>query len=408
MIQLPPSNACQPRRTHGRRRVRAGVSLLEVMFSIGVVMIGLVGIGALLPLGGALARKGAVADASAQMAANAAREFKARGMAIPNNWRWFDPSASPPQYIAVPVVSGFAPPPGMSFCLDPYFISFADPTRSNYTNEAAARNQFPMNVKYDSGLMAMARITLPSGWTPNGVLAATDAIDRFVSRDDLVFELPNDRTVGPVQNFSFLNGAPAVPIKRNAKGERSWLATIVPKLDRVGSGGAVNVTDEYTLSIVVFDRRPVDRDTVIDSITGNPVTEDDIGERVVMVGTFYSGMPAFSGGDVVLVSRASRGTSGKDDLELRGGDWVMFSGQKTVFDPSAGTTFPVNVHKWYRVVSVGDDPVYNGTVWAREITVLGPDWDTANIAATQVTIVRGVVDVHEKTIRLERSSMWTN
>ena len=35
------------------RQLRSGVSLLEVMFSIGVVMIGLVGIGALIPVGGA-------------------------------------------------------------------------------------------------------------------------------------------------------------------------------------------------------------------------------------------------------------------------------------------------------------------------------------------------------------------
>ena len=43
------------------RQLRSGVSLLEVMFSIGVVMIGLVGIGALIPVGGILARKGAIA-----------------------------------------------------------------------------------------------------------------------------------------------------------------------------------------------------------------------------------------------------------------------------------------------------------------------------------------------------------
>ena len=49
-----------------RRRARAGISLLEVMFSIGVVMIGLVGIAALLPVAGAQANKGAVADASAR------------------------------------------------------------------------------------------------------------------------------------------------------------------------------------------------------------------------------------------------------------------------------------------------------------------------------------------------------
>ena len=47
-----------------RGRARLGISLLEVVFSIGVVMIGLVGIAALLPVAGMQARKGAVADAA--------------------------------------------------------------------------------------------------------------------------------------------------------------------------------------------------------------------------------------------------------------------------------------------------------------------------------------------------------
>ncbi len=54
------------------------------------------------------------------------------------------------------------------------------------------------------------------------------------------------------------------------------------------------------------------------------------------------------------------------------------------------------------------DPVLDDR-WTRDVTVVGPDWDVANIVGdTQVTIVRGVVEVHEKTIRLETSSMWTN
>ena len=91
-------------------RTRRGVSLLEVTFSIGVVVIGLVGIAALLPLGGALASKGAIADSAAQLGANAAREFSARGMAIPSNWRWYDSSVA--SYQAVTMGDGITPLPG--------------------------------------------------------------------------------------------------------------------------------------------------------------------------------------------------------------------------------------------------------------------------------------------------------
>ena len=56
---LPVTNSCRPSRTRQvRRRGRFGVSLLEVMFSIGVVMIGLVGIAALLPVAGRAGQQG--------------------------------------------------------------------------------------------------------------------------------------------------------------------------------------------------------------------------------------------------------------------------------------------------------------------------------------------------------------
>ena len=61
VLRSVPGIWCAP------RPARAGISLLEVMFSIGVVMIGLLGIAALLPVAGMQARKGAVADAAARL-----------------------------------------------------------------------------------------------------------------------------------------------------------------------------------------------------------------------------------------------------------------------------------------------------------------------------------------------------
>ena len=57
MNRLSNGTAHSARYRRSSRQLRSGVSLLEVMFSIGVVMIGLVGIGALIPVGGALRTK---------------------------------------------------------------------------------------------------------------------------------------------------------------------------------------------------------------------------------------------------------------------------------------------------------------------------------------------------------------
>ncbi len=376
------------RRNTGRRNTgRRGVSLLEVVFAIGVVMVGLLGIAALLPVAGVLANKGAVADSAANMAATAIRDFEVRGMGQPRNWRWHNPTLGPPQFV------NLLPTPGQSFCLDPRFAGAA--------NRPDVRNKFPYNVLYDNTLLWMPRFSLaPFPGAANSLfMGRLQAEQVFSGRDDLVFDLPDDRTLGPIQNFGNLLA------KRQVEGRISWMATVVPKLDRLGTP-----TDEYTMSIVVFARRQIDEEIPRDPANPFVGFENYASERVVVASSFFSGQPAFGGGDVQLATRAGRPAG---DLELRGGDWVMLSSVKLT---AVGT---VQVHKWYRVISAGEDPIWDTATgrFFREVTLTGPDWDWGHMGTntplnyatpTQVTIVRRVVAVFEKTVRLELSSLWTN
>ncbi|MHB8861703.1 MAG: type IV pilus modification PilV family protein [Pirellulaceae bacterium] len=365
-----------------RGPVRAGISLLEVTFSIGVVMIGLVGIAALLPVAGSQANKGAIADSAARRGVDAVREFHVRSMANPNTWRWFDPSISMFRPVALAELVD-----GLSFCIDPRFVA-----QGVANSDHVGRNGFPYIDDLNAGtVLSMPRITLsPSPWAAgNLVMGRLQADQIFTSDDELVFELPSDRTLGPLQSFSLAPTAPFAPLRRSINGYTSWMATVVPRLDRMG-----NLTDEYTLSIVVFSRR------VIDAAVNN---ENVASERVVRVASFFSGQPAVGGGDMELVTRRNN----EEDLRLRTGDWVMLSGTKL----RPGLATPIQVHKWYRVANAGEEAVFDASTnnWVRDVTLIGPDWDWAsNISpTTQVTIVRGVVAVFEKTIRLETSSLWT-
>lgn len=394
---LPATCFCRLRSTRRARRRelgrrRAGVSLLEVLFSIGVVLVGLAGIAALLPVAGMQANKGALADSAARLGADAIREFHVRSMGNPKAWRWFDPSVSQFREVTVPdeLIAGY------SFCLDPRFVAQGD-----VSFDPVRRNGFPyLDDLYPPGTtVSMPRITLsPRPSVLAGfVMSTLHANQVFTSDDNLVFDLPKDRSLGPVQNFSRAPGAlpeeQRAPLRRSTTGSLSWLATIVPKLDQMG-----NLTSEYILSIVVFSRR------IIDPALTN---EDLAKERVVVVSDFYSGEPAVGGGDLQLATRRNNAA----DLELRSGDWVMLSGMK----PRPGLPTPIQVHRWFRVVNAGEEPILGSPgVWVRDVTLVGPDWDEQQLiqitpqAKTQVTIARGAVAVFEKTIRLETSSLWTN
>lgn len=352
------------------RRLRAGVSLLEVLFSIGVALVGLVGIAALLPVAGIQTNRGALADSAARYGAGAVHEFHVRSMGNPLTWRWYDGS-------------GFRAPSaaelraGYSFCIDPRFVA-----QGIVSSDHAGRAWFPY-----TGALCMPRVTLaPNVTTTDGTcMGILQASQVFTSDDALVFDLPRDRTLGPVQNFSL--SSTNQPLRRSATGTLSWMATVVPKLDRVG-----NLTDEYTLSVVVFARR------IIDPVLNNVAAAS---ERTAFVRDFYG--DGIGGGDLQL------GAANKSDLELRTGDWVMLSGMK----PRLGGLGPIQVHKWYRVLNAGEEVTPDSGEWTRDVTLIGPDWNWRQLLTlsgsrtTQVTIARGVVAVFEKTIRLETSSLWT-
>ncbi len=364
---------------------RSGVSLLEVVFSIGVVMIGLVGIAALLPLAGLLANKGSTADRAAQLGMRAMHDFQVRGMAQPRSWRWYNATSS--QFVTVQPVAG------RSFCLDPRFLG-----AGALTSDWAGRNRFPFNNNFDPTILAMPRITLAPSLTAgnNAAMELAQADEIFLSPDPLIFERPGDRTVMPVQNFTWITGATPTVRKRQAKPTISWIATLVPKLDLRG-----NVTTEYTLSVVVFRRRVLDPDVTNENVASERVVRviTTLGPPVIT--DFFSGNPALGGGDMQLSTRVGRPV---EDLNVREGQWVMLSRLKMT---TAGST--VQVHKWYRVVAVEEEPRPNGNFWQRDVTLVGPDWDwdPTGTLPTQVTIIDGVVSVLERTVRLETSSLWT-
>jgi type II secretory pathway pseudopilin PulG len=181
---------------------RHGITILEVLISIGILSVGLASVLALLPAGGSQARKAMVDDRRSALGENALADCQTRGLLNPLNW------------------SGAATPPVM---IDP--------------------------LGQASGVQLV-----PAGMTLVNVAGlSTSALADFAFRgtDDLVFTIPDNEDLAPVPVFQGDS-------RRLTEGNFSWLATIVPMT--TGS------SPFYRLSAVEFYRRSFDSGSYASSL----------------------------------------------------------------------------------------------------------------------------------------------
>lgn len=175
---------------------RRGISLLEVLISIGILSIGLASVLALLPAGGSQARKAMIEDRKSALGSAALSECHTRGFLNPLYW------------------NGASAPPVM---IDPL-------------GQAAGVTVSPAGMP----VVGIAGVT-------SGVMAE----QIFSGGDDLAVRIPEDDTLPPVVMAQ--NNA-----RRLSEGAFSWLATITP----ITTAGVT--TPFNRLSVIEFYRRSFD------------------------------------------------------------------------------------------------------------------------------------------------------
>jgi hypothetical protein len=324
-------------------------------------------------------------------------DFDSRGMRRPalqlgqtGGWMGWNESwdlrTSPPRPAnSYQPVTSMSFPYGTSFCIDPRFVA----TNNTTPAVANAASVFPYGTGV--GQPRMFRITLYRGFNDAGgnpvIMNQLQADSLFIIDDDLTYDRPDDNTIMPTQTYVPVPGAGATNGKRESDGHMSWMATVVPRLDRY----TTSFNETYVLSIVMFYDRPADL-----------ALGDLLHERRLTV----SGISGVTGGEVLLtwpapsalpVTETSANTeSAAAQLKVRSNDWIMLSGVVS------GPVGPVPVFKWYRVLDTEAEVTFNSTLgrYERYITLMGQDWPLAP-AFTEAVIVEGVVGVYEKTIRLE-------
>jgi hypothetical protein len=421
-----------------------------VLISMFILLIGLLGVGALIPVGRLEVGKADQYDRAGAVGRAAIREIKVRdmlrpdaslspgiGAAIP---MWFTYSSGSNPYsstayspattttgataaLAVPVQDGLPyTVPGSAvpaaFALDPWGIAY-NGTQNVTTPDIS---QFPAGAQQAVSTAApyqLQRITLrATALSSYGLMSLPQAARIFQCEDDLVYTAPTTGT-GAAQQQLFPSGGVQ---KRLSDGNYSWLATIVPNSPTLSNGSTVSSNQQYTVSVVVYYKRPV-------SLSANVAAPGEsvpiYPERVATVTAFPSN--GIDGGEVTLTVPSLSPPPGPSYLNIKVGQWIMLSGQMTTLQPgsplypaSAGPPEPLNIYRWYRVVAADDVVDSSGhTVsststgpYTRNVTLTGPDWPVSAIQnssnpVTYAFICDGVVAVFEKTMPLERTSAWS-
>jgi len=313
---------------------RFGVTLLEVLFAIAIAAIGILGVLSLIVVAGHRASEGATADAADRLGRSAVRDFSVRGLNVATGRQG--------TWAAIPVG-------GQAYCIDPLYVA------ANGT--ASPHCWFPA---FDPAVVPgvrLHRISLrpfpgDQAVAPLPPIAHALGESIFMGKDDLLFTLPDDRTLPPAQNYG--TGA-----TRQFTGAFTWLATVQAADYRAGPA---------SLQIVVLRRRDLaDPDRLLKA-------------------TSFAGPP----GSLCQIRIAVRSGQPDSDLELKVSTWVLLTG----IDRQGTARFG-----WYRVTDVGSVLASDAAcpTASRWIELWNRDW-ACDASATQVAIAGPVVAVYEKSV----------
>lgn len=357
-----------PSRWHAR--LRRGISLLEVLFAVFILSMGMLGLGALIPVANFQVSQGLRADHSAACARAAFRILEARGLLDPRNWR--NPDGDPPLFIT----NNQAQWP--TFMLDPLFIA------------RGGEGTYPVSGEHAP---TMGRLTFPGMLYNNDF----DVRRQSIARAESLFRWRDDLPGGS-------NGERPVLIAGNGnasisahEGSYSWMAMVTPSMleSTVAAKISANATKRmtYNVAVIVFYKR----DVVPGS--GAPPNGKEASHNVQQL------LPVSFNPTTLTLTLDDTGD--KTDLKIVPGQWIMLSHRIT---NGTGVPGSMQYHRWYRVVSAGNRyrALANKTNIPLHVQLEGPPWPTAQLDTSlrdadkpAVTIHQGVVGVYERTIEFD-------
>ncbi|MFN7731490.1 MAG: hypothetical protein ACK5OB_06285 [Pirellula sp.] len=392
-----------------KRTLRLGLTMLEVIFSMVVILVGMVAVATLIPLAGRQAEDSVKITQALAAGESALAVFNSTRILQPtleSPWCLIDDAANNEFSVAsiraaYDRVSETFPIPqdslqaaiaqneamGIGFCIDPLFWGFQSRVSGSRLTAPFERTYFPFLPMGTSPLtfqpgarvprLLRGSLTDPSAAFPGSWLrqpAATSLATSFGG--DLIQPATRNKAIGPLRSMRF-SGDPGSPLisSPTAAQQVSWLMTVIPSdntpiiptsrtienWDGVGNNpGTLNANHpvitptSFDVALVVFAKRDVRE---VFSIIPNPApngvpTNLPTNERIFRVNSI-SGDAINSGSFTVAIT-----THPNTDSTVRPGDWIMLSrfARRTLLPRTVNNSTTINrqVHRWYRVIGVAN------------------------------------------------------
>lgn len=302
--------------------MRHGFSLLELLIAIFVILVGLLGVVALIPVGHRSMLEATQHDRARTLAASSIQEVQTRGWIRPEWWCWPDGAD-----FDETVTTGWA------VAIDPLYVGANAPD--------AGTEYLPFGIAAGLPRLTLWAVPPVPGATPpflSPVQPMSSALAErlFRAPDDLLFSIEEDQRAKAV---------PGTTQAIAAKGEYSYFFTVSPNVGDMG----VSYQDKemFSVSTVVCYQRNVAKDGP--SPTATRFQQDrEIQANVVWPGGTYNG-------EVRLVF------SSLDDADrVNESEWIALyrADRRAVM--------------WYRIIAIDD---VDGTQpMSRYVTLGGPDW----------------------------------
>jgi|GEM_PF-2399351 hypothetical protein len=392
---------------------RHGISLMEVLISIFVLSIGLLGLAAIIPLGQMALWETAKADRSGACGRAAIREIQVSRLLDFRYWYW-----TPGPTLPLNSFWGFYNPP----------LITSNTIADDYSHVAAGYNDpnYPPNLDSlpfvidplgrERGLPEMfGQITynvyLPRRTLRTMPLTPTSTPKTLIN-GQLFFwsdDLPFDTTKNSVARPTLVKTSTGVVTTNN--GDYSWFFTVMPaaseaRIDYTTTPPTVSPLPVaqrrlFNVSVAVCYKRnfQIYVDSTHNFYPGNPTTTNTLeGEHVAIISavTGFPGM-GIGGGTVQL--------DAGNNINVKENQWVMMYHLHLDNTGNPKSGYPqLNRLNWYRVVGVGKTTDSSG-IATYYINLNGPDWDY-NLSAALV-VVPGVIGVYNTTVELDWDPLWT-